>query len=95
MGERIFYYLFGGGLIITGLVLISTGGFQLPTRHPPETLDFFGLSYVLFSIGPLLVGWCLTRLGIDSSRRDDFLTKIWFMSGILAMCLALITAQKS
>jgi hypothetical protein len=95
MNERIFYYLFGAGLIITGLVLIRTGGFELPTRHPPKTLKFFGLSYVLFSISPLMVGWCLTRLGIDSSRRDDLLTKFWFISGILAMCLALITAQKS
>ncbi len=95
MSERVFYYVFGCGLIITGIILLTTGGFQLPTRHPPNTLDFFGLPHLLFSLAPILAGSCLFRLGTDSSRRTQLLTKLLFIAGILAMCSALILAQKN
>ncbi len=95
MGDRIFYYFFGAALIGTGLVLLAKGGLELPTRHPPKTIQFSGLSHFLFSLSPILTGWCLLRLGVDSSRRNQLMTKTLFFAGIFSMCAALVIAQKN
>ncbi len=95
MQNKTFYYVFGGVLILTSLYIWSTGGFEIPTRHPPKTIAIDGLAHVLFGLSPFLAGVSHIILGkseVDDSKK---LVHLLLFVAILSICAALILANKS
>ena len=95
MQNKLFYYSFGSALLLSGLYIWSTGGFDLPTRHPPRTIPIYGLAHLLFGLSPFAAGISQFLLGRDDA--DDL--KKWIHAliwlAILSMCSALLVANKA
>ena len=94
--SKLSVFLFGSGLALLGLfVLLSGGGGALPTRQPPQQLNFSGFSLFLLGFSPLVAGLLSLAIVRGIVDRESKVTQLLVGISIVSLGLAFVMAHKA
>ena len=94
-GSKLVVLVFGSALGLLGLLVLFSGGVSLPTRHPPRRFHFSGLSLLLLSLPPLVVGLLSLAVARGYLQRESRAARHAVGISIICLGLAFALAHKA
>lgn len=94
MSQRRFLTVLGAVLFAVGAVVLLSGGFDVPSRRPPQVIRIAGTSQLLLAVAPAVAGIALVHVGMHPERRDSRLVQALVAGAVGACIAAFLVAQR-